>query len=239
MKKSTTKFRANLLFIIRGILLTFEYVKDTTKNLLMKLIPMAKASLVAIFALYTVYFIADPSKSGTEQVGFVVGIVLFVLLFSFGAKILSGAVLFVVGILDYISLKHAILFLYNREIGLKANYYEENKISPSQDECLVATRFELFFGRIRSFFVEYSAIVQVLIYIISIVCSAILSYTTLFGNDPSSALGDPALIWTNTIGIVVGACFGAWFAYNLITSVQEAALELDIEATYDSLFEED
>ena len=90
MKTSTTKFLSNLLFAVRGILLIFEYIKDITKHLLTRLAPMVKALLAAIFALYTVYFIGDPEKSGSEQVGFVVGIVLFVLLFSFGTKLISG-----------------------------------------------------------------------------------------------------------------------------------------------------
>ena len=171
--------------------------------------------------------------------GFVVGIVLFVLLFSFGTKLISGAASLVAGILDYISLKPVILFLYSKEIILKANYYEKNNISPSQDESLVATKFELFFEKIKTFLIECNPIIQVLIYIISIVGSAILSYAIFFGDDPSSAFGGPALLWTNILGIVVGVGFGAWFAYNLIASIQNASLELDIENAYDSLLEED
>ena len=209
----------NTLYVARCIFVVLEYTKNIIRKVLYRIPIFLIGFLLLIFAISI--FEGDLKNNGVLQVGFV-----FVIILVFALRnIILACVSIIDLILEKLSFKSIIMFLYSKSLETKAKYYDENGIDQEQDDSVVITSLELKFEKAKIFFNNNSSCVCTIVYIITATTFALLLAILCYESP-----------WTVILAsLIIGAAMGALFAYDMIASIQESSLELIFE--YETLLE--
>ena len=211
MKKPTAI--VNTLYIVRGIFVVLEYIRNIIRKILYRL-PVFLIGFLILLIVASI-FEGDLKNNATLQVGLVFVIILIVAL----RKVILACISIVDLILEKLRFKPIIIFLYSKSLEAKAKYYDNNGIDPGEDDSVVITNLELKFERTKTFLNSNSSCICTIVYIVIATMFALLLAILSYGSP-----------WTVILAsMIIGTAMGALFTHDLIASIQESASELHTE----------